>query len=214
MTLIVNIDTGASPLPKSDVKPIGEALYDLAELWAAKQIETTTSLPAIDLSYAGTGVHEIERLVKAMSISEVKKQEDGAWAHAQTLFGRDPGELGEIDIKFVFEEENQMIVVVRDVAALEFGLYTGTVASAPGVEPKSFEQSPPMNEASYAIQTPEVKRFVEKIFDQVIADVPDQAPKEVLMTVFAEAINAHFGTADADDIFIEQLGAYSVRQCS
>ena len=219
MTLIININTKRTNIPSSALLSIGEHIEKLAQDFQNDDITPNDSVPAINLSINGTGKQEVEGIAAAMSISRVAKVDSDSWEHKETVFGATPADLlsKNINVKFVFESANETILVVRDAEALEYGKHTGTVPDVSGGGLQDIQQSPPMKEGEYIQKVPEVRDFILKLLSDAVRPISDTATKDEVVQAIKNHIDAKVPPLDSDGakkVFYEQLGAYSVRQCS
>jgi len=197
------------PITRSatDVRKVGNNLAVLANV--ADTVAGTKTLKAVDLSFGKKDGSEAEEAVyaigEALAVSEIT-QTGGSWKLGDQI-GRDDGATIQSTFKVtvVFEEPGQAILLVPDKDNLQFGL-----------------QDPPMHEFPYVAQLEgvqnEMKAMLEGLCEKIkllpevasagLADKIDTATESFIGTRLKPLTNT-----EKVDVFHEQLGAYSCRQC-
>ena len=187
---------------------IGNSLAILAEEKDTIENEKFGTVPSLDLSFGNEAGSKAEKAVKniceALALSELKRV-DSDWELGPTI---GPGECDRIkskfDVKLVFEEPGQAILLVPSKNNLDYGL-----------------QEPPMKEFDYILRIDEVikgkiallQELSKKI--QNLEEISGEPLEEKVKRTTDEFIeeNDNLKPLDPVDVFHDQLGAYSCRQC-
>ena len=204
----------------SDVNAIGTALRTLSDVHAAGNLVEAEMEPVDSLTLAYRGATEadgkkaVQTIGDKLAIAKIERNAAGGWSRHPPVIGSADDIAANITVRFVFEKEDEMIIVVPYKDTLDYGLYEGTVQDppTPGVP-----SSPPMSEAEYVKQLPEVREALKELLEETIAGLSsDPASHDEIRTKGEAIIDNISAEPDADgrkDLFIQQLGAYSIRQC-
>lgn len=190
----------------SDLDVIGENIAALSDnppnVAAGPHLEQRE---AVRLSYRTTGnpgADHMGNISGALSMSTITNTA-GTWTDSAPI-GPGPSSAIEAvaDVKFIFERENEKVIVVPNKDALEFAL-----------------QTPPFKEGDYidAFAKETGAKIVEALDAEIDANHPNLASnKDEIMTALSAAIANRFPELSAsqkEDVLYEQLGSYTCRQC-
>jgi len=191
----------------SDLLSIGQNIADLSDNPAdpAPGSGFDEQVKAVRLSYkdsGGVGAAQMQNICNSLSMSEITEA-GGTWTLGPQV---GPGAAaatsiaGMADIKFVFEGENEKIIVVPNKNALAFA-----------------RQEPPLKEGGYVDDLARehalvVKGEVEDRLDEAGAELGPQ--KDAILALIQAAIDEKFEESDSPlNTLFEQLGSYTCRQC-
>ena len=192
---------------ETEVREVGKHLAELSKMGGSEANEITVKgFELKDGDPAGSPAQQaIYAIGQALAMSEVTKSGTG-W-HKEPKIG--PNEIGELlakfDIKIVFEEQGQCILLVPDKANLELGL-----------------QKPPMFEFGYVMRLDGVKGKMKDLLNDLSVEIQslttDTDLKAAVKAKTAEFIAKNDALKDLTydekvDVFHDQLGAYACRQC-
>lgn len=218
MSHIVVINNRNSGGGASRLRGIGDALRNLATIHSNNQIvfDNADDIKSITLPYrksSNPGKVEVEAIAQGLAIADIQDT-GGGWSRQPTI-GPDDADSVEanLTVRFVFEGNNEVIIVVPSKETLDYGLFDGTV------NPPGNEHSPPMNEGPYYPQLPEGRELLQDFLGRLIEDLgPGSATIdeiEAAGNTIIEALSPDLtgNTPGKEELFFQQLGAYSVRQC-
>ena len=188
----------------TDVEQIGRAMGRMSENRSALLGHSNASISVVDMNVLkglpdGTvGKQEAEEICDALAVAPVV---GGVKQDADTIGARDCAGITAfaLNVKFVFEDEHTMIVVIPDKGLLDYGLN-----NAPMEEATSYRA---------VVQRDIDETFaneMERLIDIHVSDADERENLKIAMEALVATRNPPLAE---ENIFYQQLGAYSVRQC-
>lgn len=192
---------------KSTISAIGQNIAALSDKPPAfsDDDEHLEQRQAVRLTYKESGrpgSDYMQNICNALAMAEITEN-GGKWTPQPDVGPKACAEIEAIaDIKFIFENENEKVIVIPNKNALAYAL-----------------QDPPLKEGAYLRafareNALEVKNEVAVRWDDTDADLGPH--KEAVLELIQQAINERFKVLEPDDklsVFFEQLGSYTCRQC-
>ena len=202
------MDSVITRIQDSELYTIGTNLSELgkraADVKAAARDEDKEEITAYKMSYRATGANGSEQMkgvCSGLAMSTIEKRA-GKW-EIQTSAGPNncDGISAFADVKFIFEKENEKVVVIPHTDALDYA-----------------RQDPPLEEGGYYddFAHDHVMRLRDAVLVAVNADDDLHPHAAALKAMFNKIIETHYASPDdarKTAILYEQLGGYTCRQC-
>lgn len=198
------INNPADHKKETDVAKIGQAMGVLSEKKSEVLSHSSSSISVLDMNVLkglpdGTaGKKEAMDICDALAIAPVV---GGVKDDAGLIGANDcPGiTASALNVKFVFEDEHSMIVVIPDKGLLDYGLN-----HAPMEEATSYRA---------VVQRDIDESFADEMDTLIDSEVLDETQRAKLKAEMRALVENRNPTLKGEEIFYQQLGAYSVRQC-